>query len=166
MCGQLPLVDAVDWLVRAGIIGAVFVWFGRWIAARWQRRTERQGLLRLLDLEIARHERPLIVYADDHKFRNVGGIRDVQFWRTDTWEQTRVRLAQLLTSNEFTRLAHYYRNAQDINDLLTADYGPLQRMRKGPGLRDSMVREGEVIRKWIRAKLPKDYQPPTIDFPE
>jgi hypothetical protein len=165
--GTPALVDTVDWLVRAGILSAVAVWFGRWYAAWQERNAEREGLLRLLDLELARHEPILKSYASDDRFGKTGaGIQNVQFLKTDTWEQTRVRLARLLTSEEFTRLAHYYRNAQDMNDLLTPDYSLLQRRRAGPGLRNAMVGEGPEVRRWIQEKLPKDYQPPQTTFPE
>jgi len=42
------LESALNWMASAGIIGAVFVFLGRWIAGWWQRRAERRGLLRLL----------------------------------------------------------------------------------------------------------------------
>jgi hypothetical protein len=111
--------------------------------------------LRLLDLEIARHDPGLKKFADPMKFRSSRiGLQEVQLWRTDTWEQTRVRLAQLLNSEEFTLLARYYQNAQDLNDLLTADYDTAQRGQQGPRLRNSMVDDGKKITDWIRTKLP------------
>jgi hypothetical protein len=72
---------------------------------------------------------------------------------TDAWEQTRVRIAQLLPVDRFTSLVEYYTGVQYLNMLLDVldEYTP-PREKKAclPRYGGGLLEKGEEVRAWMR----------------
>ena len=69
--------------------------------------------------------------------------------RTDSWEQVRPRVAQLLPANRFSSLSAYYATVQWFNELLDDHTAPKDRDIV-PNLAAGLSEEGPKIRKWTR----------------
>jgi hypothetical protein len=140
----------VDVLLRAGLIGALIAWArGAWTAWR-RRKAERRGLLRLIDIEIERNEGVMSEWGTS--------ITDLQTvipdpLDTDTWEQTRVALTQVLDEGEFKMMVGYYEDVRYMNYLWSPVSSPATRRNKGPDIQARLEKGGEKIRDWIRGEL-------------
>jgi hypothetical protein len=92
----LPLVGAVV----GGIVGA---WANSWYRdkeARKLREQEREGLLRLIHAEIR---------SNDDVLESGKTYRDIASnLRTDVWDESKIKLAQLLPSDHIDLLNRYY----------------------------------------------------------
>jgi hypothetical protein len=140
----------VDWVLRLGLLGAVSAWArGAWTAWR-QRKAERRGLLRLTDIEIERNERVMEEWGTSitEPQRHLTDPLD-----TDTWEQSRVALTQVLDEEEFSMLVTYYEDARRLNNLWSPESSPAVRIKTGPDVQYRLEKCGEQIREWIRSEL-------------
>lgn len=107
-------------VLLSGLVGALLVFCLGLVRESWRNGRERQGLLRLVLAEM-RHNQ-LVLY------RTYGDISAVsesaaheamtltKLFQVAAWEDTRVRLAQLLPSEAFTHLSSHYGNLQHIVD--------------------------------------------------
>jgi hypothetical protein len=137
-----------------GYVGAVVTDRLRERAAQEQADKERDGLLRLVSVEIVLHNaiglpdhlsRPPTQYTTDNALVNNPG-RPLQ---TDSWEQVRTRIVQLLPPGRYTMLAEYYSNVQWFNQLLDQHTAPNDRQIV-PSVARGLSETGASIRKWIR----------------
>lgn len=102
------------------LVGAVVTHLLReWTESRREAR-EREGLLRLI-LSESRHNQKLLyrTYMDLAKIEDSALLRalaPIDLFKLDTWNETRIRLAQLLPSGEFSYLATYYMDLQAAID--------------------------------------------------
>src|SRR5215208_2447882 len=107
--------------VLAALFGAVL---GSTATHLWQVRRDRKqhlrelvGLLRLIDREVA--------FNQTSRLPKLAGIQDLDLYQRqvgtplvkEAWQQARVRLAQLLeNSGDYSDLADYYHDLQELND--------------------------------------------------
>ena len=137
----------VDWLLRAGLLGALVAWArGTWTAWR-QRKAERRSLLRLVEMEV-QHNEAVLEARSPSDYGNVTNVL-----RTDTWEQTRVRLAQVLKDRQFSQISDYYRDAQRLNHLWSPDAHPSHRAKEATSAQARLTERGKEITAWIRDEL-------------
>jgi hypothetical protein len=113
-----PLLTAALLALFGAIVGAIANGRVRDREARELRNQERVGLLILLDHEIKDNhsllnsfkERPTILYS-----QSVGGLQ------TASWDNAKVRLAQLLAREHIERLASYYSQIYVLKITVAAD---------------------------------------------
>jgi hypothetical protein len=152
-------MDLTDLAAFLGPIGGLGIGasVGAFVAYRLGQRAERKraegelyGLLRLVSAEAAFHQRAII-----EDFSNIDQGR---FWSqnpgrslsTDTWEQVRQRVAQLLPANRFASLAEYYLNVQHFNNLLDEYSSPLDKSQNLQSQANAIANElVPEIRGWM-----------------
>ncbi len=104
-------------VLLAGSIGALSVFVLGAVRDLLRRRRELRGLSRLIDIEIKQnnlsldgfYKDPSRVFAD-----SIGTIR------LETWDATRVQLAELMPTGEFGHLAFYYLFLQELKHISIA----------------------------------------------
>ena len=94
----------------AGSVGALLVFLlGAW--REWRREEKaRRGLLQLLLGEIE-HNMEVLQLIQETEPRAVAGTRatpEITAFRTEIWQETRIRIAQLAPSELFSDLYRYY----------------------------------------------------------
>lgn len=111
----------VGTLLSLLVLGAVVVYLlGEW-GERRQRKRELEGLLRILDVEIAANERLLQIFEDHPAWITQAPDHSLQ---SRAWEDARVRLAHLLKNRrQFADIARYYGNIQAVEDYRLLDTG-------------------------------------------
>jgi hypothetical protein len=111
----------VGTLLSLLVLGAVIVYLlGEW-GDRRQRRRELQGLLRILDTEIAANERLLRIFEERPAWITRAPDHSLQ---SRAWEDARVRLAHLLKNHkQFDDIARYYANIQAVEGYRLLDTG-------------------------------------------
>ena len=134
-------------------VGAVVAHRLREKAEQERAERERNGLLRLVSVEIMLQNaiglrdhvsRPSNQYTTDNALVNNPG-RPLQ---TDSWQQVRTRIVQLLPPGRYTILAEYYANVQWFNQLLDQHTPPKDRLDI-PSVARGLSELGSSIRKWI-----------------
>ncbi len=145
-------------VLLAGSIGALGVFvlttLRDWIRGWRLRKREREGLLRLVSIEIELHqteyssyqERRPRDYVDDPELRDSPG----RLLRVSAWEQGRTRIAQLLPADRFSDLALYYADVQWFNDLLDEHTSPYTREEHLTSLAEWLDKDAAKVRKWLR----------------
>jgi hypothetical protein len=123
----LPLVGAV--------VGAVFGAFANGLYRDWQdkkaRDREREGLMLLIGAEIAGHQE---AFKDAHIRK---GILGRNTFSTEVWDESRVRLAQLLSTDHMTAVTRYYAELVKVRD----NAARLKQLEwQNPGLMASEIR--------------------------
>jgi hypothetical protein len=116
-------LDPLSTLGSLGIgalVGAVMTHLLRERAERRREEREREGLLRLV-LSETRHNQDLLyrTYVDLSKIEDSALLRalaPIDLFKLDTWNDTRIRLAQLVPSDEFSHLATHYMDLQAAID--------------------------------------------------
>lgn len=89
----------------------------------WRHERERRGLLRLLLAEIEHNAEVARTIVESGKPSLIGSP-DVRLMKTQTWQDTRVRAAQLLPDDLLTVLQGYYSPLETLLTLLGfADFG-------------------------------------------
>jgi|SRR5215207_6412476 len=114
------MTTVLEYLLGAGILGVLVTQIATWVRAELERRRERNGLLRILFTEVSSHRGPIkslcfffeqAKQGDPKAEKHSRSAPPVFFesMETETWQDTRVKLAQDLSSQEFASLASYYR---------------------------------------------------------
>ncbi len=98
-------------ILLAGSIGALFVFFLGGLRDYVRRRREREGLMTLIWTELLHNYVVLRRWGETIRFINAG---EVKSFRTEIWAESRVRLAQLLPPEEFSKVSIYYNTIQEI----------------------------------------------------
>lgn len=134
--------------LSSGLFGAFLVFVLGWLKELWLRRRERIRLLRLIFVEFSRNESNL-----KRLLRKIpGGFKEGDDsptpLRTDTWEQSRVRLAQLLPRDLLRELAEYYMIVYELNELLNR-YAKEVHKQTLPFQVRSLLERGESIKDRI-----------------
>lgn len=147
----------VGTLLSLVVLGAVVVYLlGEW-GDRRQRKRELQGLLRILDIEIAANERLLRIFDEHPAWITQAPDHSLQ---SRAWEDARVRLAQLLKNRkQFDDIARYYGNIQAVEGYRLLDTGAeasdeehrQQRVKQQLRL---LLELGDVARGHIRKHVP------------
>ena len=133
-------IAALSALGTLGLGAAIGAYVGAVVAHRLREKAEqeraereRNGLLRLVSVEIMLQNaiglrdhvsRPSNQYTTDNALVNNPG-RPLQ---TDSWQQVRTRIVQLLPPGRYTILAEYYANVQWFNQLLDQHTPPKDRL--------------------------------------
>ena len=131
----LAVVSAIGSLGVGAFIGAVASHLLRERADRKQSERERVGLLRLINLDIILNENLRLDVEDklgsDTDYLSKAAVNDLSKaavnavknaranFRTDAWEDSRVRLAKLLPAEDFKRLSEYYVELAETQDSLS-----------------------------------------------
>lgn len=115
-------------VLSSGLLGALLVFvLGLW-RDRSREKKELEGLLRLVEKEVH--------FNQNSRLPGLSAVKDadLQYWAVgrplvaEAWQQARVRIAQLLRSVEnFNELTDYYRDLQELNDLLDEHASPASR---------------------------------------
>lgn len=132
----------------AAILGALAAYgFGEFRAWR-ERQRELRGLLTLLDDEIGRNEGQLRIFFTTPRW--ITDAPDYALQMRD-WNDTRVRLSQLLSTESYSDIAKYYNNLSVINDfrLKGVDEEAYRRERVAGQLR-LLLQQSETARQHIR----------------
>jgi hypothetical protein len=90
----------------------------------WSKKQERKGLLRILFAEVSKNQDFLEFFDDVQR----GGMKEEDKEKAykrhlededvylEAWKDTRIKLAQLLSSGEFAILASYYEQLDSLKD--------------------------------------------------
>jgi hypothetical protein len=115
----LAIASAIGSLGFGALVGAMA---GALAAPRLRERAdarlrdrESRGLLRLVDSEMVHNEFSRLNLAADIRYWEEG---NTTAFRTDAWEASRVRLAQLLPVKDFNAVAEYYSSLLTLLDAL------------------------------------------------
>ena len=102
-------------ILLAGSIGAVLVFGLGAVRDLVRRRHERKGLMILISTEILNNNVVLQKWKDKPtlEFLMFGEIKS---FRTEIWVSSRVRLAQILSPDDFAPVSVYYTTHQGIQD--------------------------------------------------
>jgi hypothetical protein len=126
----LPLIGTV--------IGAIFALIGAFLGARWNsryrnreaeqaRKEEREGLLILLSMEVNTNNRSLETFlkglAAKPDFDSRAGIAATL--HSAVWDESKVRLAQLIPGTYLGRVASYYKRIDLVRLSWTSSRGKL-----------------------------------------
>jgi hypothetical protein len=129
-----------------------------WVVDRRRRGNELAGLLRLVDMEVGHNIYTILPAINEHYPENLTRPQMERPLTTDVWEQTRVRIAQLLSDKEKVKdLVEYHKNLQEMNDLLGPYTSPIKRKNFMPDAQNKLANQGIRIRRWIGERyLDKD----------
>jgi hypothetical protein len=139
----------------SGLVGALSVFVLGWLKGLWESERQLEGLLRLIYREIDFNERnglPIIQatlwnLGDDIKDKKIGIPLN-----TDVWQQSRVRIAQLLRDREgFGEMVVYYMNVQTVNHLLAPPDIGVQRYQSLKNCIPDLYPQGVKVREWIES---------------
>lgn len=113
----VPVVSAIGSLGIGALVGAFSSHLLRERSSRKCEMRERDGLLRLLLIEM-RHNQIILYRTRNDLSKIEPGLEEkalvrIDRFKMDTWESVRVRLAQLLSSEDFAPLAMHYGDLQD-----------------------------------------------------
>lgn len=100
-------------VLLAGSLGALLVFGLGLLRDHVRLRRERQGLMILLHIELLQNRSITKRWEQTPHFIHSGGIED---YTMDVWTGIRVRLAQLLQMDEFTKLVAHYVAIQGVKD--------------------------------------------------
>lgn len=100
----------------SGLIGALLVFCLGLARELWRNDRERRGVLRLLLAEIE-HNVEVVRTVRESKPALIGSP-DLPFMKTDAWQATRLRAAQLLPDQLFSDLEVYYSLLETLLTLL------------------------------------------------
>lgn len=101
----LPLIGTVFGAIAGGFVGA---WASNWYRNKEASKAEKRelsSLLALLSIEVESHRGWLKVVWQVEEGPPKAAL---QSFRTDVWDKAQVRLAELMSTKEFKRLAIYY----------------------------------------------------------
>jgi hypothetical protein len=104
MSTLLAITGALGSLGLGAFVGALIAHTLRERAENKREQSELRGLLRLIAFEVTHNDQVL----NDLVNKTSRVTEAVDDLRTDAWEDTRVRLAQLLPAGEFNPLCAYY----------------------------------------------------------
>lgn len=128
----IPIVSAVGSLGVGAFVGAAVTHLFRERADQKREDRERDGLLRLISIEM-QHNKGFLWSMRIDLSKIEPGLEDealvgIGLLKMDAWESARVRLAQLLPSKIFNSLAEYYSGLQSTIAVRTS----LKRSLAGP----------------------------------
>jgi hypothetical protein len=107
----LPIVSAIGSLGIGAFVGAVVAHKLRERVDQRHTEEERDGLLRLVSIEIAyNRRRSFVLVASPYSVM----AEQINLLQTDAWTSARVRLAQLMPPGDFGHLARYYELIQEL----------------------------------------------------
>ena len=156
---EVQRASALDTIRALGVGAAVGAGIGAYLG-HWLRETaekeranrERDGLLRLVSLEISQHK---VFGLSPYLTRKPGQFvedSDKLPLGTDVWEQVRTKIVQWLPPNEFSSLGEYYSNVLWFNYLLENNTKQHEDVNIHlSGLAHSLANvDGPKIREWMR----------------
>jgi hypothetical protein len=112
----LPIVSAIGSLGIGAFVGAVVAHKLRERVDQRRAEEERDGLLRLVSIEISyNRRRSFVLVASPYSVM----AEQINLLQTDAWPSTRVRLAQLMPPGDFGHLARYYELIQELRAFTT-----------------------------------------------
>lgn len=122
----------MQYLLGAGIAGVLFTQISTSVRAWRERNRERDGLLRIIFTEVRAHQRSLELVHVLFALAEEGNVKAVEDSRTasrssvqgmenQAWDGTRVKLAHLLSSQEFATLVGYYQVLSAAKSLTSGD---------------------------------------------
>jgi hypothetical protein len=124
----------VQWVPGAAIVGAAAAYIFTVIEARWARKRELKGLLRLLAVEIQYNE-GVFDFLEGSP-RMMGALAEGVGLQTRAWEENRARIAQLMKDiDELQDLADYFMNV-----------AVFEMERFNPALQESLLPRISVLR--------------------
>jgi hypothetical protein len=107
MATLLAIIGALGSLGLGALVGAVVAYRLRERADVKREESELRGLLRLIAFEVSHNDQVMIdLHREKKETSRVKELADNL--RTDAWEDTRVRIAQLLPAEEFNNVCAYY----------------------------------------------------------
>ena len=149
-------------VLSSGTIGALLVFVLGLLKERRRERKELEGLLRLIEKEVHFNELSRLPAlrvrqgGDLHPPRPGGRPLVGRLLVMEAWEQARVRIAQLLlNSKNFGELTNYYRDLQELNDLLDEHASPIERGDLKRRV-DDLANKGLAVRRWIKDNYLKE----------
>jgi len=143
-------------VLSSGLLGALLVFVLGELRQTWREIIELEGLLRLVEKEIAFN------LSRVPRVRTPRGDRSLptKLLVIEAWQQTRVRIAQLLLDSErFGMLTDYYQGVREVNDLLSQPTSPTR--EQSPTLEEvvNLTNKGEDIRQYLRDNHLGDSRP-------
>jgi len=157
---------ALQYLLGAGILGVLLTQVFTVWRERQDRRRERNGLLRILFSEI--HLNQMLLHNVDtlyqanmpkeHRMKAGRRTLEREHMYRETWEATRVQLAQHLASYKFSVIAGYYANLM----MLERDVRQRQEPRESdvidvdatPELVEELHERGQQVEQIVKEYVP------------
>ncbi len=157
----LPLVGAV----LGAIVGALANGWYRDREAKKAEDREREGLLRLIDLEVQYNKLQLHIGIKGEA--RLFDLLSINKPSTDIWDRSAVRLTQLLTPIEASALAVYYKEIAKILNAIEASATPrheaiVSTLSKAGSV---AVEQGDKVIELLRIRYFEGKQPPQIPMP-
>jgi hypothetical protein len=149
-------------LLSAGILAVLLTQLATTLREWWSKKEERKGLLRILFAEVYKNQGFLGFFIDVHR----GGMQEEDKQKAykrhlededvylEAWRDTRLQLAQLLSSGEFAILASYYEQLDSLKDPppKVGDTTPVLELR--PDVGRHLFRRGQKVEGIIRLYVP------------
>jgi hypothetical protein len=166
------LTGLLSWLVSPGwaaLFGAVLGSTATHMWHVWRERRqharELEGLLRLIEKEIHFNQLsrlPALAVRQGGDLHPRPGGRPLvgRPLVMEAWQLARVRIAQLLlNSKNFGELTTYYRDLQELNDLLDEHASPIERGDLKRRVIE-LTNKGVAVRQWIEGNYLKEEHRP------
>jgi hypothetical protein len=120
-------LDPASAALVGALLGATTGYVFREVEEWRRRKRERRGLLTLVDIETKHNEELLTKYEKNPEWITDQSRRTLS---TGAWDDTRVRLSQLLKDTElFSKLAEYYEEMRRIGTYSRSDENTSSDMR-------------------------------------
>ncbi len=160
----------LQFLLGAGIFGVLVTQIATSVRAWLARRRERNGLLRILYTEVGTHQSGiemmafLFGQAEQGNQKALNDIRNAipsyfESVEHQTWQDTRLVLAQALSSKEFASLANYYQGLIGAKGLVASGFGSDETYKTVLFLVNRLYELSQEVEQIIHAYVPDIEKP-------
>ena len=118
----LRVLKLIEFLVAAGVFGATLTFIGQALTGWRQRRRERHGLLKILQVEVSQNR-----FQAQYFIKDPDALRNtfIPGWESTVWAENAARLAQLIQESDFEALVSCYASTKVVQIHRAALLAPL-----------------------------------------